>query len=185
MTRTDAGQTSALSSAAPNFSGVAFVQLNFVQPLYLSTLPYSFVWNGITWIGAGNLGSISSIGENTDLQAQGVSLTLAGIDPGLISIALSEQYQGKQCQIWFCPLDANGQLIGNPIRIFNGRVDTMNIEAGSSATITLSAESALVDFFRVRASRFNDAEQQTRFPGDLGLSYVAQVVEKEIQWGRG
>lgn len=181
MTRVDSSQSAAL--VAPHMSGVAFVQVNLTDILYLSTLPYSFQWNGHTWIGAGNLGSISSVGENTDLQAQGVNLTLSGVDPSLIASALGEQYQGKQTQIWFCPLDANGQLIGTPIRIFNGRADTMSIEVALTAAITLAAESSLVDFFRVRSSRFNDEDQQAKFPGDLGFQYVAQMVEKQIVWG--
>ncbi len=184
MTRSiDAGQIAAIG--APHFSGIAFVELDFTTALRLSTLPYAYPWNGYTWVGAGNLGSISPVGENSDLQAQGVTLSLAGIDPSLISTALSEQYQGKGCQIWFAPLNPdNGQLIGTPIRIFNGRIDTMNIEVGDTATITLTGESKLVDFFRARTARFNNADQQQRYPADLGLQYVDQMVEKTIVWGR-
>lgn len=183
MTRSlDSAQAAAI--LASHFSGIAFVQLDFATPIYLSTLPYSFNWNGKTWVGAGNLGSISPLGENADLQAQGVSLTLAGIDPTLISVALSEQYQGKACKIWFSPLNPdNGQLVGSPLQIFNGRIDTMNIEAGDTATITLTAESKLVDFFRPRISRFNHADQQSKYPTDRGFQYIAEMVSKQITWG--
>lgn len=184
MTRAmDANQTAAM--VADNGAGIAFVQLDFTTPLRLCTLGYNFSWNGFTWIGAGTLGEISAIGESVDLQAQGVSLSLAGIDPSLISTALSEQYQGKPCQIWFCPLNPNnGQLIGNPMRIFSGRIDTMDIEAGETATITLSAEGKLIDFFRPRVARYTDAEQQLRFPGDLGLQYVNSLQDAQVIWGR-
>lgn len=185
MTRAlDASQSAAL--AAAHTSGVAFVQLDFTSTLRLSTLPYNFPWNGYTWTGAGQLGSIDEIGENIDLQARGVALTLTGIDPSLVSTALGEQYQGKQCQIWYCPLNPdNGQLIGTPIRIFAGRIDTMDIEVGEKAAITLNAESRLIDFFRPRISRYTDAEQQARFPGDLGLQFVNSLQDKTIIWGRG
>ncbi|HJV73176.1 MAG TPA: hypothetical protein VJ654_03055 [Noviherbaspirillum sp.] len=176
------GQTTALT--AGNFAGIAFVQLDFTSPLYLSTLPYAFDWNGHNWLGAGNLGSISAVQENSDLQAQGVNLTLAGLDPSIIATAIGEQYQGKRCQIWFCPLDEDGQLIGTPLRIFNGRIDTMSIETGETSSITLAAESALVDFFRARVSRFNHADQQSKYPTDMGFQYVAEMVQKEIKWGR-
>ena len=184
MTRAmDANQAAATTAAAG--SGIAFVQLDFTTTLRLSNLPYNFSWNGFTWIGAGSLGEITPIGENVDLQAQGVSLTLAGIDSSLVSTALGEQYQGKPCQIWFCPLNPdNGQLIGTPMRIFSGRIDTMDIEVGETATITLAAEGKLIDFFRPRVARYTDAEQQLRYPGDLGLQYVNSLQEKEIKWGR-
>lgn len=177
----DTAQSNAL--VAPHFSGIAFVELMFAVPLRVCTLGYPVDWNGYTWAGAGNLGSISPIGENSDLQAQGVNLTLTGIDPSLIQTALAEQYQGKQAQIWFCPLDGNGQRIGSPIRIFNGRIDTMSIEAGKTATITLACESKLIDFFRPRVSRFNDADQQAKYPGDRGMEYAEQMVDKQITWG--
>lgn len=184
MTRgLDTSQAAAI--LASHFSGIAFVQLDFTTPIYLSTLPYPFTWNSIPWVGAGNLGAISPVGENSDLQAQGVSLSLAGVDPALISTALGEQYQGKGCKIWFAPLDLDtGQLIGNPLQIFNGRIDTMNIEVGDTATITLSAESKLIDFFRPRISRFNHADQQSKYPNDMGFQYVAEMVSKSIVWGR-
>ena len=179
----DTNQAAAL--AAGHIEGIAFVQLDFTTTLRLSTLPYNFSWNGSTWIGTGTLGAISAIGENVDLQAQGVSLSLSGISPSLISTALGEQYQGKACQIWFCPLNPDtGQLIGTPIRIFSGRIDTMDIEVGEKATLTLQAEGKLIDFFRPRVSRYTDAEQQLRYPGDLGLQYVNSLIDVEIAWGR-
>ena len=185
MTRAlDAAQRASI--LASHFTGIAFVQLDFTTPIYLSTLPYAFDWNGHTWVGAGNLGSISPVGENSDLQAQGVALTLAGLDPALISVAIGEQYQGKACKIWFSPINPDtGQLIGSPLQIFSGRIDTMNIEAGETATITLTAESKLIDFFRPRISRFNHADQQSKYPTDMGFQYVAEMVTKEIIWGRG
>lgn len=190
MTRQlDANQSAAM--AANNVSGVAFVRLDLSTTLRLSTLPYNFpadVGDGSgaqTWTGTGYLGSINAIGETTDLAAQGVSLTLTGVDAGLVSTVLGEQYQGKPCQIWYCPLNPdNGQLVGVPIRIFAGRIDTMDIEVGETASITLTAESRLIDFFRPRVSRYTDAEQQARFPGDLGLQYVNSLQDKQIVWGR-
>jgi hypothetical protein len=183
MTRAlDANQTNALS--ASHISGISFVELDFSTPLYLCSLPYNFSWNGITWIGAGSLGSISPVGENGDLQAQGVQLSLTGVDSSLVSTALSEAYQGKGCQVWFCPLDpAAGQLIGAPIRVFVGRIDTMAIEVGDKATITLTGESRLIDFLRPRISRYTDAEQQALYPGDLGLQYVNDLQEANVPWG--
>lgn len=179
----DAAQLAALD--AGHFVGVAFVQMDFATPVRLSSLPYDFPWNGYSWKGAGNLGSISAIGENVDLQAAGVSLTLAGLDPSFISTALAENYQGRPLQIWFCPLNTDtGQLIGAPIRIYAGRLDTMEIDAGETAAITVHGEGRLIDFFRPRISRFTDAEQQARAPGDLGLQYVNTLQDATILWGR-
>jgi hypothetical protein len=184
MTRgLDTNQSNAVK--AGHVAGVAFVELDFAVTLRLCTLPYAATWNGQTWMGVGSLGDISQIAENTNLQAAGVSLTLSGIDPTMISSALSEQYQGKAAKIWYCMIDPDtAQLIGTPLPVFTGRIDTMTIEVGATAAITLSAESKLIDFFRQRVTRFTSADQQAKYPGDGGLDYVAQMLDKTITWGR-
>ena len=45
-------------------------------------------------------------------------------------------------------------------------------------------ESRLADWERPRVSRYTDADQQQRFPGDLGCRFAPQMVEKELVWGR-
>ena len=60
----------------------------------------------------------------------------------------------------------------------------MNIEAGETATISISVESRLVDWERPRVHRYTNADQQIAYPGDKGLEFVAQMVEKELVWGR-
>lgn len=184
MTRgVDSNQQAAVTSDA--IAGVAFVQLDFGTTLYLCSLPFSYPWNNQTWTGTGSLGGISAIQETADLSANGVQLSLSGVDTTLISTALGEQYQGKRAQIWFGPINAaTGQLIGTPIRTFVGRIDNMQVDAGETATITLSVESRLADFFRPRISRYTDAEQQARWPGDLGLQYVNSLQDKTINWGK-
>lgn len=60
----------------------------------------------------------------------------------------------------------------------------MNTEVGDTATITLSAESRMVTWDRPRTRRYNNEDQQSRYPGDRGFEYVAQMVEKSLIWGR-
>ena len=76
-------------------------------------------------------------------------------------------------------------LIADPVEIFKGRVNQMNIEAGETATISLTVESRLVDWERPRVSRYNNADQQVAFSGDKGFEFVPPMVEKELIWGRG
>ena len=181
---------SGLSIAASNrlqeshVPGLCFVRLDFNQVLRLCNLAYNFTWNNEEWIGLGTLGGIGELSESTDLQAKGVSLTLSGVPPDLIATALGESYQGKRAQVWYAPLDDDHQLISDPIRIFFGRVDTMDADVGEMATITLNAESKLVDWSRSRVTRYNHEDQIAKYPDDLGFQYVAELVEKELVWGR-
>jgi len=67
--------------------------------------------------------------------------------------------------------------------MFKGRMDTMNIALGKTATITLTAESRLIDWSRPRIRRYTNADQQERFSADKGFEFVSDTVEIEIVWG--
>ncbi|MGO4304186.1 hypothetical protein [Cupriavidus sp. RAF12] len=161
-----------------------FVQMDFTQALRLCTAGYNVDWNGSTWLGVGMVGSIDLIEEQASLEAIGVRLTMAGVPSDLISTALGEQYQGKPCQIWVAPLREDLQLVAQPVRVFYGRMDTMSVEVGDTSTITVAAESRMVSWDKPRVRRFNNEDQQSRYPGDRGFEFVAQMVEKQLLWGR-
>lgn len=178
----DASTVSAV--VASHVPYVYFVQMEFSSALRVCSAGYDMDWNGATWLGLGSLGSIEPIQEQASLEAIGVRLTLTGVPTDLISITLGEQYQGKACQIWFAPLSADLRLVSQPVRLFSGRMDTMDTEVGETSTITVSAESRMVAWDKPRARRYNNEDQQSRFPGDRGFEFVAQMVEKSLIWGR-
>lgn len=168
---------------APQVLAVVFVEIEFEQPVRVCNAVHSVEWSGKTWLGLGNLGSIEQLQENANLEAKGVALTLSAVPLDMVSTALGEQYQGRKVQIWYAPCGPGGTPVGNPIRVFFGRVDTMDMEIGETATITLTAESRLVDWARPRSDRFNHESQLVKYPADMGLQYVPQMVDKEIRWG--
>lgn len=139
---------------------------------------------GEEWIGLGNLGSIEAVQEGASLQMYGCGLTLTGIPPEYISLALDEDYQGRACTIWLAPLSTDYQILADPAIVFRGRMDTMDIELGETATITVTAESRLADWERPRVRRYNDEDQQSVHPGDRGMEFVQQMVSRELIWGR-
>jgi len=142
------------------------------------------VWNGGTYSGAGALGSIGIAEETIEQKALGITLTLSGIPTSVISLALNEDVIGRIATVWLAFLDAANLMIGAPVTIFAGRMDTMDVALAETATVTVTAESRLIDWDHPRERRYTDADQQERFPGDQGLAFVSQSVEKEIIWGR-
>lgn len=167
---------------------VNFVALDFVSgAVRMNSSPYPLVFNGDTFYGIGDLGAISIIQEGSDLQARGIELTLSGIPPGLIAIALNEDYQGRDCDVWLGFLASSHEhssLIADPIQLGPWVMDTMDIEIGKTARITVRAESRLIRWDKPHSARYTNEEQQERFPGDLGLEFVAQMAERELIWGR-
>ena len=136
--------------------------------------------DGTEWIGSGQLLNISSIEETQEMSVRGATLTMSGIPSGLLSLALSEPYQGRVCKIYFGVM---GEQIFN--ELFSGYMDQMNIEDGAeSATIEMKVESKLVDLERARVARFTSGYQKSVYAGDLGLDFIEDLQDKDIVWGR-
>lgn len=178
-----------ITSATNNAS-----QDEVIRPITLIRLDYEsgvvtassadrdFDYSGETYVGLGNLGTISKIEEAAEVRAMGVTCTLTGIPSDFISAALGENYQGRDARIYLGFLDSNYSLIADPLLVFQGRMDTQDIRLGKDATVSVNIESRLVDWERPRVRRYTNEDQQNKYPGDKGLEFVSQMVEKEIVW---
>ena len=164
---------------------VLLASLSFSTPVYLWSGYGNLVYNSTTYLGLGTLGTISPLEETTDLAARGLTLRLSGVPTANVSLALTENYQGRECSIMFGALSPTaGTLVASPVTVFSGRMDVMQVtDDGQSAEITMTAESKLMDFKRPREIRYTDEEQQQLFPGDVGLEFVNDIQEKAIYWG--
>lgn len=149
------------------------------------------LWNGYgdltigsdTYTGAGTLLAISSIEESNEIKANGVTMTLSGIDSSLLSIALTENYQNRSAIIFIGTI-ADDQTV-SAYQIFAGRLDTMTMEdGGETSTITVTAENRLIDLERPRVRRFTSEDQKSLFAGDKGLDYVNDLQDKTLDWGK-
>jgi hypothetical protein len=170
--------------AAGHVRAVVFVEMNFPSGfLRVNNSAQSLDWNGSTWLGVGRLGSIDTIGEGLTLEARGLRFAITGIAPEHVAVALGQQYQGRACKVWFAPLDEGYAPVADPALVFSGRLDTMDVELGSTATITVSAESRLADWDRPRVRRYNAEDQSITDPADRGFEFVPQMVEKQLRWG--
>lgn len=180
--------TAAAQSAvqADHVPGLMFVELDFSSGFVrVTNAGHSVSWNGYTWVGVGALGSIDAIEERSEVPAKGLTLRLSGVDESIRAISLSEHYQGRDARIWFAPLDSDHRPIADPVLVFAGRMDNMEIETGATGVITLSVESRMADWERPRVRRYNDADQQSEYSGDLFFEFAEQLsAGKEILWGR-
>ena len=143
-------------------------------------------WNGQTWSGAGHLLGLGVIEESTEVAASGVTITLSGVDPALVSAAIADARQGLPGRIWLGLLDEAGALIADPVQAFSGRLDVPQIsDDASHCTIAISYESRLIDLTTPRNWRYTHESQQALHLGDRGLEYVAAIQDQDVTWGRG
>lgn len=161
--------------------------------------------DGTEWVGTGNLLNISSIEETAEMAVKGATLSLSGVPSELLTLALSEPYQGRVCNIYFGTFSTGSLLeeTGNYIllqdgsritlesgekgfnQLFSGYMDQMNIDdGGDSSTIELKVENRLVDLERARVSRYTKFYQQSIYPDDEGLNFVEDLQTRKVPWGK-
>jgi hypothetical protein len=161
--------------------------------------------DGTEWIGLGTLLDISAIEETAEMAVKGATITLSGVASDVISLALSELYQGRVCNIYFGTfstgkiLQESGAFIllqdGSKLlleasstgfnQLFSGYMDQMNIsDGGETSTIELMVENKLIDLERARVARFTSGYQKSVYPNDKGLDFVEDLQDKKIAWGR-
>jgi len=181
------------------------LQFDGDQTLRLWTGVGSLVFEGETWVGTGTLLNVTAIEETSEIAVRGATLTLSGVPSEVLSLALSEPYQGRVCNIYFGlfqqgeVLKEDGSYIllqdGSRIaledqstsltEIFSGYMDQMNIsEDPDGSTIQLQVENKLIDLEKPRVARYTSAYQKSKFPNDRGLDFVEDLQDKELFWGR-
>ncbi len=182
MSRTlDAGVDAALQ--ASHVREVVFLAFEFSDgTLRLCTADHDIAWDSLTWIGAARVGSIEPIGEGGTLESRGLRMSVSGVSASLIATALGTHIQGRALKLWYGQFDATWQILADPVGPFQYRLDAMKLRHGKAGTIEITARDRLADWDRPRIRRYNHQDQIAEYPGDMGLQFVEQMVEKELIW---
>lgn len=179
-----------MSSTAASLLQSSYLRLAvFVEMHFLSSVEYVWsgrgpvAWNGQTWQGLGDLGQIGTITEDSTLTAQGLTLSLSGIRPDLLSEALTEVQQGLPCKLYLVFADEGGNPVDS-IMAYAGRMDQPSIEEGTdTGTVTISIENRLSDLQRAPFRRLTDQDQRLRYPNDDGFKFVNCLLDWNGSWG--
>ena len=163
-----------------------------VQPFYavdmsFTSAPVRF-WTGYgdrtisgdTYLGSGNLLSITGLDEVNDLSAKSITLQLSGVPASLVSLALQEPYQNRECKVYFGTTDTT-----TPIEVFSGLMNVMTIEdSGEASVISLTVESKLIRLEKSSNWRYTEGSQKARYSSDTFFNYVSDLQDKTLVWGR-
>jgi len=138
-----------------------------------------------TFTGAGDLATVSAVEETNDIESSNASFSLSGINSSLLSLALSENYQGKDATLYLGLL-SSGAVIADPYILFRGKMDTMDIvDSGETASIQVKAQNRLVALQKAKPRRFTQEDQKLVDSTDIGLAFVNDLQDKTITWGTG
>jgi hypothetical protein len=166
---------------APSLRPAIFVQMQFTSTtVYIWSGVGSVSWNGQTWMGIGSLLSVSSIEDASTVEARGITVTLSGLDPTLLSDCLSEFQLGLPVSLYF-GLYSGGSLITTPITSWSGRMDQPTIDvSGDTATIAINCENRLLDMNTPVDRRYTNQDQQMTWPGDLSMQFVDGIQDMTL-----
>ena len=130
------------------------------------------------YAGIGSLMAISGLTEMGDLSAQSAQITFSGIPSDLLSLALQEPYQRRECIIYFG--------VGDEVaEVFSGEIDAMDIQDSAEiSTISLNVTSRLIKLERANERRYTAENHKARYPNDTFFDSVADLQDTSIAWGR-
>ena len=170
-----------------------------IEPFYAVKLAFStatlYLWTGYgdktinseTYIGSGNLLSIDGLAEASDLSASGTDIVLNGIDSTILTYALTEEYQGREVNIYW---GVGG--VSEVVEVFSGYMDQMTIvDKGDTSTIKLSVESKLIVLERPNIRRYTEGSHSSVIAtegysnsNDSFFRWVAKLQDVQVAWGR-
>ncbi len=160
------------------------VFIDFATPVFITDCAHDLTSNGNTYQAGGHLVNVSPANENSDLRVGMLTITLSGVNQAYISILLNQSYVNRQASISRVFLDDSGQIIGSPVLLYDGRLDSFTVNDSKNASqISLVVASHWADFERRSGRRTNVNSQKLFFPADKGFSHAAQMI-RDLKWGR-
>jgi hypothetical protein len=188
MTTLTAGQQAEVEKAATRL--IFFVKMEFLSGTqYLNSWNIPVEWDGHTWQGLGEIGSISEIQESDSLEAKALQFAMKAADLSWIGLANGDaaEFRKRPLTIWYCPLDEQYRLIDTPIRAWKGIMDMMStgIEGDTEQAegkIVLQCENAAIRLMKPSTKRMNEAQQKEQYPDDTGFQYQLALLSESHLW---
>jgi hypothetical protein len=148
-------------------------------------------FNGNTYTGLGQYGSIGSVGEGMKFRpANPVILTLSGVPDGIMPLLADAatnraDYYGLSCRIDIAIFDSNRQIM-TPIEsaVWEGRMDSITVSR-KDRSIQLSCEDRMVIWDKSPGYLYTNEYQQQIYSADNFFSFVPFLANQQITWGGG
>lgn len=153
----------------------------------------TFAWNGNSYVGVGDLGRVTVPEEGTDVQANGATLELSGVNTADVTDAISDLDLGAPATIWLGLLNRQTlQLVDQPVVLFSGIVDAPTVEIDAEpgadgepakATISVPIESRLATLGAGQQRKYGRADQAIDYPDDSAFDNVSLLNYRALRWG--
>lgn len=171
--------------AEPVIRPVILVDLELDSgPLHIWTGMTDISIRGITYKALSGFDTGVSVRESIGLDVLSTDFRLSGQQLEFLSIALTENYQGRLCRIYMGALDARGNFIGSEL-IFTGYLDDMPISlAADRGDLLIKAANVLTRNSRARGLRYTPEDQKQLDSTDTLFDFITTLAGSSIEFGR-
>lgn len=142
----------------------------------------TYVIDGQSYTGVGQLGGISAIPQTSKTSPSNVELTMSGLDPTLVAQTLNERSQGSKAKIMLCSVGEDETVTSASV-VFAGRVSTQQYTYGKKMSVSVKLVDRFADWERAGTKRFDYESHLARFSGDHIFKYLSQMASLPIYWG--
>jgi len=175
------------SLAADNLEMFQLIAIYFDnRTVRITTLPggMNINFQGEEWEALDQFISIGTIGESADITTEGWAVTLSGLTNEYLTNATDYYYQGRRVEYYVGLIETNGTITVEPTLLQASVIDNQTVSVGESTfSVTVNCMPAINKILESREERYTDEDQQSKYPGDTGLSRMATMPNKQYSWG--
>ena len=166
-------------------------ELDFTTGMQRFTTAPVNVVSGSTYLGLGQAFSVGTLSESADISATKITLGLSVVDAAMVSGALGavDTYRGRAVRLYLQLFDDKFAPAGAKVLRWSGYMNPVAIkitkggDGSSSGRVDLPCTRAGMSRARTyQGLRLTHAQQILRFPGDLGIQYLADIIDKPATW---
>jgi hypothetical protein len=150
-----------------------------------NTLCRPITWQSVTYLGIGSIGDISQINETSDSSPSLYNITLSGLDATLVSSLNRADYLNHTVTTWLLVLDANHNVIGDPVHWWTGLTDRITVNMGRRASVDIAVRDRRVLWQNPQTQLWTEAAQKRRDPTDQAFKQIASLEGLELEWPKG
>lgn len=155
--------------------------------IYLTDAYRSVSWNGNEYPAQGHFLDFEGLEETLVFQMNPIIVSLSGTDNARTwpAFILDQDVEGRRLVIRRAFILDGGQVISDPIVLFDGDMDVATVEddpIGGETTVTIEASNEFANFSKEAGRRTNDTDQQQHFSGDRFFQFTAEQATT-IYWG--
>jgi hypothetical protein len=180
MTRGRTGTQTAADTAAHRGSAALLELLFDSGALRLCIGPWSITAGGNLYV---HTGAALAVEPQSEAVAglEGLQFTMSALPAGVLDLVVSGPYQRRLCRLLEQRFNTDDTAADVASVEYIGRMVTMTAAEDMKSrtwTVVLQTEQFDADSRRARNIRYSDAEQQRRYPGDLGAEFAAGLEER-------